>query len=133
MAEFIGCSKIPGVGPPQIGCFVAAGLVAASVGGSKNNAYLIEETALIEFKLNYISVTEAAKLLGLTLHSASTVLKQAGIAPVTGPGVDRNSSYHFLRSQVLASMRPIDKASEAGDSGITNCDASRQLHLPPQR
>lgn len=94
----------------------------------QNNAYLIEETALVEFKLNYISVTEAAKLLGLTLHSASTVLKQAGIAPVTGPGVDRNSSYHFLRSQVLASMRPID---EADDSGITNFDASRQLHLPP--
>ncbi|WP_282374939.1 TniQ family protein [Pseudomonas sp. PS01302] len=121
-------AKFLGVGPPQIGCFVAAGLVAASVGGSKNNAYLIEETALVEFKLNYISVTEAAKLLGLTLHSASTVLKQAGIAPVTGPGVDRNSSYHFLRSQVLASMRPID---EADDSGITNFDASRQLHLPP--
>ncbi|WP_338514668.1 TniQ family protein [Pseudomonas poae] len=123
-------AKFLGVGPPQIGYFIAGGLISASVGGSKNNAYLIEEKTLVQFKLNYISVTEAAQLLGLTLHSSSTVLKQAGIAPVTGPGVDRNPSYHFLRSQVLK-LRTTDETFEANASGITNYEASRQLHLPP--
>ncbi|WP_191892801.1 TniQ family protein [Pseudomonas coronafaciens] len=95
----------------------------------KGGGFLIERAEIDIFKSKYIGITEASTLLDCSLCVTSKHLKNAEIAPITGPGVDKNLTYYFPRIQTVEYALTVQKLKQAGDNGYSIIDAGTQLSL----
>ncbi|MFK7699332.1 TniQ family protein [Pseudomonas caspiana] len=123
-AELVGCW------PAGLRRLIEAKLIPATVGGNQKNGYLVKEKELIKFKIKYISASEATKLLSCKQRHTSAVLRKAGIKPVTGPGIDKNPTYYYLRLPVLEFIHAMKELPRTKEYGLTHFEACRHLHLP---
>lgn len=96
----------------------------------KGGGYLVDARELKDFKAQYVSATEACKLLGCSRGKSARFLKNLGIPPVTGPKIDHNPSNFYLREKISLYISTGKKSASEDNNRYTVLQASEKLQLP---
>lgn len=73
------------------------------IDGRRGTHYFLkkEVEALIEFKEKFMTMTEAAEVLGWNRATVHLWTKKGKLKPVSGPGIDNSGHYLYLKEDII--------------------------------
>ncbi|MFT6402327.1 MAG: hypothetical protein ACJA2D_001645 [Pseudohongiellaceae bacterium] len=81
--------------------FRKSGLLGEYKQANKNNRWLYKTAELYAFRERYVCAVELAKSANAPATEVSERLRQGGVYPVSGPGIDSSKVFVFKRNDIL--------------------------------